>query len=154
MDSGGIAPLILNLGTRWRWVVNFTPRQLYFREISRYLLNKRLGCPPSWRKQKNLLPIPGFECHIVQPVAQSLYLLSYHGCRNLYTAQIHGVELHCNEANFWTAYNCRFINDEILVYRLLLAKILDLRLDWRCVLLFSWWHSSSSHFVVIQLMTQ
>ena len=28
----GIAPLILNLGTRWRRVVNFTPRPLYPRE--------------------------------------------------------------------------------------------------------------------------
>jgi hypothetical protein len=27
--SGGIAPRILNLDTRWRWVVNFTPRALY-----------------------------------------------------------------------------------------------------------------------------
>jgi hypothetical protein len=27
--SGGIAPHILNLGTRWRWVVSFTPRPLY-----------------------------------------------------------------------------------------------------------------------------
>jgi hypothetical protein len=30
--SGGIAPRILDLGTRWRWVVNFTPRSLYPRE--------------------------------------------------------------------------------------------------------------------------
>jgi hypothetical protein len=27
--SGGIAPRITDLGTRWRWVVNFTPRPLY-----------------------------------------------------------------------------------------------------------------------------
>jgi hypothetical protein len=27
--SGSIAPLILNLNTRWRWVVNFTLRPLY-----------------------------------------------------------------------------------------------------------------------------
>jgi hypothetical protein len=27
--SGGIAPRILDLGTRWRWVVSFTPRPLY-----------------------------------------------------------------------------------------------------------------------------
>jgi hypothetical protein len=27
--SGGIAPRILDLGTRWRWVVSFTPRLLY-----------------------------------------------------------------------------------------------------------------------------
>jgi hypothetical protein len=30
--SGGIAPRILDLGTRWRWVVSFTPRPLYPRE--------------------------------------------------------------------------------------------------------------------------
>jgi hypothetical protein len=27
--SGGIAPRILDLGTRWSWVVSFTPRSLY-----------------------------------------------------------------------------------------------------------------------------
>jgi hypothetical protein len=27
--SGGIAPRILDLGIRWRWVVSFTPRPLY-----------------------------------------------------------------------------------------------------------------------------
>jgi len=27
--SGGIAPCVLDLGTRWRWVVSFTPRPLY-----------------------------------------------------------------------------------------------------------------------------
>jgi hypothetical protein len=30
--SGGVAPPILNLGTRWRWVVNSTPRPLCLRE--------------------------------------------------------------------------------------------------------------------------
>jgi hypothetical protein len=30
--SRGVAPLILNLSTRWRWVVNFTPWPLYLRE--------------------------------------------------------------------------------------------------------------------------
>jgi hypothetical protein len=28
--SGGIAPRILNLGSRWKRVVSFTPRPLYF----------------------------------------------------------------------------------------------------------------------------
>ena len=28
----GTAPLILNFGTRWRWLVNFTPWPLYPRE--------------------------------------------------------------------------------------------------------------------------
>jgi len=27
--SGGIAPRILDLGSRWRWVVSFTSRPLY-----------------------------------------------------------------------------------------------------------------------------
>jgi len=31
-ESGGIVPRILNLGTRWNWVVNVTPRLLYPRE--------------------------------------------------------------------------------------------------------------------------
>jgi len=31
MGSGGIAPGILNLGIRWRWVFSFTPRGLYLR---------------------------------------------------------------------------------------------------------------------------
>jgi hypothetical protein len=29
LGSGGIAPCILDLGTRWRWVVSFMPRSLY-----------------------------------------------------------------------------------------------------------------------------
>jgi len=28
-ESGGLAPRTVNLGTRWRWVVIFTPRSLY-----------------------------------------------------------------------------------------------------------------------------
>jgi len=42
--SRGIAPLILNLGTRWRQVVNFAPRHLYpLGNNPRYALNRRLG---------------------------------------------------------------------------------------------------------------
>jgi hypothetical protein len=32
--SNGIAVLILNIGTRWSWVVKITPRPLYLREIT------------------------------------------------------------------------------------------------------------------------
>jgi len=39
-----IAPSVLNLGTRWRWVVSFTFRPFYPREKSlRYPLRRRLG---------------------------------------------------------------------------------------------------------------
>jgi hypothetical protein len=44
--SGGIAPRILDLGTGWRCVVNFTPRPLYPQGRSpRYPLDRRLGEP-------------------------------------------------------------------------------------------------------------
>jgi len=29
LGSGGIAPHIINPGTRWRWMVSFTPRSHY-----------------------------------------------------------------------------------------------------------------------------
>jgi hypothetical protein len=44
----GIAPLILNLDTSWRWGVIFTLRPLYPRgEKSRYALNRRLDGVPT-----------------------------------------------------------------------------------------------------------
>jgi hypothetical protein len=50
---------ILDLGTRWRWVVNFTPRPLYLRENRpRYSLDRRIGGPQSrsgqWESQSYL----------------------------------------------------------------------------------------------------
>jgi hypothetical protein len=46
--NGGITPRILNLGTRWRWVVSFTLRPLYPRSKSlRYPLDGRLDGPQS-----------------------------------------------------------------------------------------------------------
>jgi len=47
LRSGGIAPRVLDFGTRWRWVVSFTPRPLYLRECLRYSLDRRLGEPES-----------------------------------------------------------------------------------------------------------
>jgi hypothetical protein len=46
--SGGIAPRILDLGIRWRWVVSFTPRPLYPQGKSpQYPLGRTLGGPQS-----------------------------------------------------------------------------------------------------------
>jgi len=64
--SGGIAPRILGLGTRCRWVVSFTPRPLYRRcTNSRYPLDKRLGGTQSryarGGEEKKSLPLPGIE---------------------------------------------------------------------------------------------
>jgi hypothetical protein len=44
MENGGVAPPILNLGTRWRWVVSFALRALNPRGMSpRYPLDGRLS---------------------------------------------------------------------------------------------------------------
>jgi len=41
--SRGIASRILDLVTRWRWVVSFTPQPLYIQErSSRYPLDRRM----------------------------------------------------------------------------------------------------------------
>jgi len=46
--DGGIAPHILNLGTKWGCVVSFMPQSLYFRgKIPRYPLDRGLGGPQS-----------------------------------------------------------------------------------------------------------
>jgi len=46
LRNGGIAPRVLDLGTRWRWVVSFTPRPLYPQEKSPwYPLYRRLVWP-------------------------------------------------------------------------------------------------------------
>jgi len=47
--SGGIDPLIRDLGSRCRWVVSFTPQPLYLHGKSpRYPLDRGLGGPKSW----------------------------------------------------------------------------------------------------------
>jgi hypothetical protein len=63
---GGIVPRILDLGTRWRWVVSFTPRPLYPQGKSPlYPLDRRLGGPQSLSgrsgEEKNTQPPPGIE---------------------------------------------------------------------------------------------
>jgi hypothetical protein len=85
--SGGIVPHILDLGTRWRWVVSFTPRPLYPQGKSPwYQLDRMLSGLHSWSghgvKEKNSLPPPEIEPRpSARPARnQSLYRLSYPGC--------------------------------------------------------------------------
>jgi hypothetical protein len=73
--SRGIDPRILDLGTRWKWVVSFTPRLLYFQGKSPwYPLDRRLGEPQSRSgrggEEKSSQPLPELEYPIMQPVAQ------------------------------------------------------------------------------------
>jgi hypothetical protein len=68
--SRGIAPLILNLGTKWRWEVNFTPRPLYSQEGTPVLIEQETGWTPEpvWTVfGEKLLPLPEFEPRNVQP---------------------------------------------------------------------------------------
>jgi len=56
---------MLNLGTRWRLVVNFAPRLLYSGKEPWYLLDRRLdglqSRSGSFGEQKGLLSVPEFE---------------------------------------------------------------------------------------------
>jgi hypothetical protein len=75
--SGGIAPLILDLGIRWRCVVSFTPRSLYPQGKSPwYPLDRRLGGPQSRSGDCDEEKIPSSRREsnprtpLIQPVVQ------------------------------------------------------------------------------------
>jgi hypothetical protein len=73
LGSGGIAPHILDLGTRWRWVFSFTPWLLYSQgKNPRYPLDRRLGGLQSQSgcngKEKNSQPLLALEPLITQPI--------------------------------------------------------------------------------------
>jgi hypothetical protein len=88
--NGGIVPRILDLSTRLRWMVSFTPRPLYPNEKKIwYPLDRRLGGLQSRSggggKEKNSQPLPGLELPIIQPVSQSYttelsHLYTMRGC--------------------------------------------------------------------------
>jgi len=67
--SRNIAPLILNLGTRWRLVIKLRLRLLYPWEEALYTLARKLGGPQSWFKEKNVMTAPEFELRNFQFVA-------------------------------------------------------------------------------------
>jgi hypothetical protein len=83
MEEWRYSFIILDVGTRWRWVVSFTPQLLYPRGKSpQYPLDKRLGGPQSrsrfCRMEKIFFPLLGIEPS--RPArSQSLYQLSYLG---------------------------------------------------------------------------
>jgi hypothetical protein len=57
--SGGIALFILNLGTRWKWVANFTLQLLYLQERTPVPIEQEAGWATEvvwtfWRREKSL----------------------------------------------------------------------------------------------------
>ena len=73
--SRGIAPLILNLGTRWRCVVNFTRRPLYTQQRTPAPTEQKAGSShivglDSSAEEQNLTSLPELE-RTRQPVASS-----------------------------------------------------------------------------------
>jgi hypothetical protein len=78
-----ISTRLINL-CEWRWVVSFTPRSLYpQRKSPWYPLDKRLGGPQSRSgrggKRSKTPASTVNQTSVVQPVAYSLYWLSYPG---------------------------------------------------------------------------
>jgi hypothetical protein len=75
--SGCIDPHFLDLGTSWRWVVNFTPRPPYPRErapdthwIGRWV-DLRAGLDDL--ENRKFLTLPGLELQLLGRPARSLY---------------------------------------------------------------------------------
>ena len=68
--SRGMLYSFLNLGARWVWVVNATPRPLYPQELTRKPLYRRLGETQgsSWWMCK-ISPLPEFDHRTVHPIA-------------------------------------------------------------------------------------
>jgi hypothetical protein len=72
LGSGGTAPCILNLGTRWKWMVSFTPQPLYPRRKNPWNpLDKWLGELQSrcWRsgEDETSQALPGIETRSSKP---------------------------------------------------------------------------------------
>ena len=70
--SRSTALLILNLGTRWGWVVNATPQPLYLQEKASVPSVQDAAQVPGGLDgsgtEKNLSPPPGFEPRTVQHI--------------------------------------------------------------------------------------
>ena len=92
VENCGLVALILNRGTRWRWVANFTTRSPYLRE-ELHSLNMKLGWSLDmvwtvWRGFKYLSPTeirtPGFfspspnrHIHYTFPVSKQAYFFLF-----------------------------------------------------------------------------
>ena len=74
-----------NLGTRWWWVVNATPRPLYPRERDAMPIVQETGWAPGqvWTCAENLA-LTGIQSPARAVRSESLYRLSYRGLRSMH----------------------------------------------------------------------
>jgi hypothetical protein len=93
--SGSIAPRILNLGTRCRWVVRFIPRPLYPQGLSPwYPLDRRLSGPHSRSEHGGEEKKP----RIIAKGKLEIVSSGLHVLRNLYsTTMFHWFHVHFKE---------------------------------------------------------
>jgi hypothetical protein len=76
--SALLAPTILNLGVRLRWVVSFTLRPVYLQRSFRYPVGRRLGGPQSQfgRDGEEKIPCLRWESNLcISAHSQSLHLI-------------------------------------------------------------------------------
>jgi hypothetical protein len=144
----GIAPRILDLGIRWRWVVSFTLRLLYPQGKSPwYPVDTRL-CGSQSRsghsgEEKNFQSPPGIEPWNPDRPARNpaLYRLSCHGskyCSGTIKYLLHitkRVILHLNRLTknyFWAPRH-----EGVLGIGSIVSCVLDIRTIWRWVVSFT-----------------
>jgi hypothetical protein len=109
MGSGGLAPLILNLGTRWgegdqlHSPTALSPVKNSVAHCVGGWVGSRAGLDIFWRGGKKALSLLGFESLTVQPRPRTVqprhirniqYLLLLH-CNNVYTNASYYVTVHC-----------------------------------------------------------
>ena len=67
-ESRSITPLILDFGTRRRWLVNLMPQPHYLWKEPQYPLNSKLGGPQNWSgsfgEETHILPLLGFKLDV------------------------------------------------------------------------------------------
>ena len=130
---GGITPLILKLGSSWRWVLNFTLQQLYTWE--------RTLVPNEWEvggfqnqsghfgEEKYSLPLPWFKPMSIQPVTSLLYWLNSPGS-HFYA--INCVKLEYLNLEFWELKLLASMIRFVLRLRQLLTTVMHFDLSSQC----------------------
>jgi hypothetical protein len=159
----GIAPRIFDLGTRWRWVVSFTPLPHYPQGKSRkYSLGRRLGGPQSryGHMPKSKIPSPRRESNrripVVQPVVSRYTDWAIPALTPVYVATEKNSLISCSVSSrdeilqfvFLKSVNTVFATySEILLSNLGVSYFCGRKslTPWSPVLLRSWWSLSWSN---------